>query len=58
MGNHIINKKIIKMLSKLIIALFAATITLEVARAGQNLRLLENECTDKNGLIIDCDRQL
>merc|ERR1712038_1427886 len=54
MGNQIINQKIIKMLSKLIFALFA-TITLEGARAGRNLRLLENECTDENGLIIDCD---
>ena len=42
------------MLSKLIIALFVAT----TAQAGQNLRLLENECTDANGLVIDCDTQL
>ena len=43
------------MLSKLILALFAAVTTLDGARAGQNLRLLENECRDANGLIIDCD---
>jgi len=51
MGNQ---RKIIKMLSKLILALFAAVTILEGARAGQNLRLLENECRDANGLIIDC----
>ena len=43
------------MLSKLILALFAIATTLDGARAGQNLRLLENECRDANGLIIDCD---
>jgi len=51
MGNL---RKIIKMLSKLILALFAIATTLKGARAGQNLRLLENECRDANGLIIDC----
>jgi len=52
MGNE---RKIIKMLSKLILALFAISTNLDGARAGQNLRLLENECKDSNGLIIDCD---
>jgi len=52
MGNQ---RKIIKMLSRLILALFAIVTTLDGARAGQNLRLLENECRDANGLIIDCD---
>jgi len=50
MGNQ---RKIIKMLSKLILALFAISTTLDGAQAGH--RLLENECRDANGLITDCD---
>jgi hypothetical protein len=43
------------MLTKLILALFAAATTMEGARASQDLRLLEDECTDENSENIDCD---
>jgi hypothetical protein len=43
------------MLTRLILALFAAVTTMEGALASQDLRLLEDECTDENGENIDCD---
>jgi len=43
------------MLSKLILALIVAAATMEEALAGQDLRLLNDECTDENGENIDCD---
>jgi len=43
------------MISKLVLALVVAAATVQEAQAGQDLRLLNDECVGADGENVDCD---